>query len=184
MFFQPPLFPLPDSVERELEKVRASVKSQSNLSLNDRAARRFWNTVVKGPGSSCWIWCGAVSSPDGYGRFTWQHGSVRRTLSAHRVALLLERGELPNDMVGEHCCCEPLCVRVDPQHLRVTSQSANIAHAVRLGRHAGGRPVVDSADRYARSLRVRAAVSAGWDEAALRSAQGGNPGVDDHPQLW
>lgn len=32
------------------------------------AVVRFWSHVVKAPGTGCWLWTGAISSPDGYGR--------------------------------------------------------------------------------------------------------------------
>ena len=49
---------------------------------------RFWAKVTRTPG--CWWWGGAVSHPDGYGRITFTQDGDRRTLSAHRFALLLD----------------------------------------------------------------------------------------------
>ncbi len=47
----------------------------------------------------------------------------RRTLSAHRFALLLAAGTLDHQTFGEHHCNETLCVRVDPTHLHPGTQS-------------------------------------------------------------
>jgi len=99
---------------------------------------RFWAKVTRTPG--CWWWGGAVSHPDGYGRITWTQDGVRRTLSAHRFALLLELGALGHDTFVEHYCNETLCVRVDQRHIRPGTQSANLRYAVSLGRHRGSSP--------------------------------------------
>lgn len=120
---------------------------------------RFWSHVAKGPanngedGGSCWICTGPISTPDGYGRFSWQTGMKRRTMSAHRFALLLEMGEeLPPGLVGKHACCEPLCVRVHERHLRTATQAENIDYAVFRGRHIGNRRGSGSESRAQRSL--------------------------------
>lgn len=155
------------------------------LPLTERAQQRFWHHVARGEGEQCWIWGGAISSPDGYGRFTWQINRHRRTVSAHRVALMIARGgELPTDLVGEHFCCEPLCVRVGDGHLRLTTQSANLARAVALGRHSSNREVVASHQRAQRSYRVRDAVLNGGDSDAFYRAQGGSLTPDHQPGLW
>ena len=159
--------------------------SDAELRVTYRAEERFWKQVVRGPGDQCWIWCGAISSPDGYGRFTWQADGRRRTVSAHRVALMIaHEGELPPGMVGEHFCCEPLCVRVGDGHLRLTTQATNLARAVALGRHSSNREVVASHDRARRSFRVREVVISGWDEDALHRAQGVSLAPDEQPGLW
>lgn len=180
------LFPAPPAVTRPaVSTSRVPVIPDPDLPLTQRAQRRFWQRVVRGEGDQCWIWVGAISSPDGYGRFTWQHNRRRRTVSAHRVALMIaHNGELPADLVGEHYCCEPLCVRVGVGHLRLTTQAINLARAVALGRHVSNHEVVASYDRAARSFRVRDAVLGGWNEQALRAAQGGIPAPEDQPGLW
>ncbi|WP_052491233.1 hypothetical protein [Corynebacterium marinum] len=98
--------------------------------------------------------------------------------------MIAHGGELPVGLVGEHYCCEPLCVRVGEGHLRLTTQAINLARAVALGRHSSNHEVVASFDRAARSFRVRDAVLDGWNEQALRAAQGGLPAAEDQPGLW
>lgn len=113
-----------------------------------------------------------MSAPDGYGRFTWQRGGRRRTLSAHRFAVEVcaGRAAMRSVAVCEHVCNEPLCVRVGAGHVVPGNQSANLAHAISTGRHNGGEVTVDSARRVERSLRVRAAVKNGWDALAYAAA--------------
>ena len=180
------LFPAPPAVLRSAGfGGRVPVIPDPDLPLNQRAQQRFWRHVVRGGEDRCWIWVGAISSPDGYGRFTWQHDRRRRTVSAHRVALMIAHGgELPVGLVGEHYCCEPLCVRVGEGHLRLTTQATKLARAVALGRHSSNHEVVASFDRAARSFRVRDAVLDGWNELALRTAQGGFLTPENQPGLW
>ncbi len=178
------LFSLDDATPSASTSAR-NVKTNPDLRVTPDVVSRFWKQVVKGPEQHCWIWVGAVSTPDGYGRISWQVDGQRRTLSAHRFALLLEHGaRLPEGIVGEHSCCEPLCVRVGDKHLRLTTQSANISYAVARGRHNSNKKVVDSDQRSARSLRVRAAVKDGWDLDALRAAQRDFPNIPGQHQLW
>ncbi|QGU08806.1 hypothetical protein COCCU_14580 (plasmid) [Corynebacterium occultum] len=164
---------------------RIPVIPDPDLPLTTAVQHRFWKHVVRGEGDRCWIWIGAISSPDGYGRFTWQKDRHRRTVSAHRVALMIAHGgELPQDLVGEHYCCEPLCVRVGDGHLRLTTQATNLARAVALGRHVSNRETVASHDRAQRSYRIRDAVLSGWDDDTLHAAQGGIPTPENQPGLW
>jgi len=124
----------------------------------------------------CWWWCGAVSNPDGYGRITWTQDGTRRSLSAHRFALLLYLGRLDHDTFVEHYCNETLCVRVDAQHIRPGTQSANLRYAVALGRHRGSLPGAgDPRGRHARALAIRTALATGYDPVTLADAR------DPHP---
>lgn len=140
---------------------------------------------MRGPGDRCWIWCGPISTPDGYGRFTWQVDGRRRTVSAHRFALMVALGgEISDGTIGEHYCCEPLCVRVDSHHLREATQAENIGWAVHRGRHVGSAPGAGSTQRARRSQLVRAAVADGWDDSALQAARGLVELDKDQMRLW
>lgn len=126
--------------------------------LTDSVRRAFWRRV-RPTGSGCWIWTGAVGD-DGYGRITWTLGGATRTLSTHRFALHLAHGPaLPPHLVAAHGCDHSLCVRVGAGHLNLSTQPANLAHAVSVGRHAGTAVVVDSTRRRDEALRVRAALT-------------------------
>ena len=92
--------------------------------------------------------------------------------------------EIPQGLVGEHFCCEPLCVRVGSYHVRSTTQAENISWAVDRGRHAGSSPGSGSAGRALRSQLVRAAVRNGWDEDALRAARDFNVLDENQSRLW
>ena len=145
------------------------------------AIGRFWTHVVSTP--DCALWVGAISGGDGYGRFSWRANSLSRTMSAHRFALLLAHGDHEAGTVAEHRCNEPLCVRVDPAHVIASTQSANLRYAVACGRAGHPRTLAAPADRHARSLAVRAAVSGGWNAAAYAAASGITP-PPEHPTLF
>ncbi len=168
-----------------LDSLRSSVIGKrhavvdTELPIDARAIAAFETKVIRSPG--CWIWVGAISAPDGYGRFTWQRGGRRRTLSAHRFAMevCVGREAMRSVAICEHVCNEPLCVRVDASHVVPGNQSVNLAHAVSTGRHNGAEVTVDSARRFERSLRVRAAVRKGWDPRAYAEAASPHPSDPD-----
>lgn len=139
------------------------IVTDPSLEVTPSAEKSFWKNVVKSP--SCWFWVGAISSPDGYGRITWQVNGRQRTLSAHRFAMLLSGYRLDTGTVCEHHCNEPLCVRVDDDHVFPSTQSANISYAVELGRHRGNKRAVDIEQNFRvdRSRRIRDALKKGWD---------------------
>lgn len=131
---------------------------------------RFWARVVRGP--HCWLFTGAISGGDGYGRISWRRDGVSRTMSAHRFALLLAYGDQAASVIAEHRCNEPLCVRVDQEHVIASTQSANLQYAVSLGRAGAHRAPTGGLTRVQRSLAVRAAVAGGWDPIAYAKAAG------------
>lgn len=144
------------------------VSGDPDLLPDEDDVARFWAKVVRSP--QCWFWVGAISRPDGYGRFTFQRDNRQRTVLAHRFALLIDGVDLTGRVVAEHECNEPLCVRVGAGHVRVSTQSDNLRYAVRNGRHDGNRVASVSTHRAQRSVRIRAAIKDGWDAAAFHKA--------------
>lgn len=147
-----------------------TVRGDPTLLPDAGTEERFWSHVVRSTG--CFFWTGAVSSPDGYGRITFRRNNRQRAISAHRFALLLkypELGAITDDTetsaletIGEHHCNEPLCVRVDPEHVQPGTQATNLAYAVMLGRHRGPIPTALQS-RVARSLAIRDYLRRGGD---------------------
>jgi len=86
---------------------------------------RFWRKVDR-TSSGCWLWTGALTH-DGYGRVKLD-GRVRLT---HRVSWQLTYGVVPVENVL-HTCDTPRCV--NPEHLFLGGQSANMCDASRKGR--------------------------------------------------
>ena len=164
--------PLPGlELEPRHEGVVTERRAYSNaIAPSAHTIDRFWSRVIRSPG--CWLWVGAISGGDGYGRITWRRDGVSRTMSAHRFALLLAYGDDDSYTVGEHRCNEPLCVRVDDGHVIPSTQTANLRYAVACGRAGANRTTGDGRTRAQRSLAVRAAIRSGWDPVAYAEAVG------------
>lgn len=90
---------------------------------------RFKAKTKLNPDTGCWEWT-ASKNTNGYGQFSYQ-GTPEQ---AHRVAWLLFRGAIPADDSAYgtlnvlHKCDNPVCV--NPEHLFLGDQSANIFDAV------------------------------------------------------
>ncbi|MGP9725309.1 HNH endonuclease [Corynebacterium sp. AOP40-9SA-29] len=151
------------------------------------AVGRFWKKVVKAPDDGCWIFTGAISNPDGYGRVNFTVDGQQFTVSAHRFALWISGVDITDsEMVGEHRCNEPLCVRVGGKHLIASTTATNVWYASAAGRLRGPRPGHDSGERgrYQRSVDVREAVRLGWDEQAYVDAARPVENPLDQPTLF
>ena len=73
---------------------------------------RFWGKVAKGPG--CWLWQASVNE-DGYGQLSVD-GKVHR---AHRLAWIIEHGDIPVGGQIRQRCQNRGCCRPDHLELRV-----------------------------------------------------------------
>lgn len=88
--------------------------------------------------NGCWIWQG-VTTPKGYGLFTWR-AYGRRTWSAHTAAWTLVRGPVPDGLELDHLCRVRRCV--NPDHLEPVTHAENVRRAAEALRSArGGRCV-------------------------------------------
>jgi hypothetical protein len=99
--------------------------------LTRELSERFWGKVFKT--ETCWIWM-ACCLPTGYGKFgigSKKDGS-RGTIGAHRMAWMLEYGEIPDGMWVLHRCDHPWCVR--PNHLWLGTVKDNMRDASEKGR--------------------------------------------------
>lgn len=94
-------------------------------------AERFYSYVDKREPSEldpdpCWPWIGgkARKRRGVYGKF-WLNG---KNVSAHRVALYIKTGEMPDDREGCHSprCVTTLCCK--PSHLNWGTRIENEAH--------------------------------------------------------
>lgn len=85
----------------------------------------FWAKVQKT--DTCWIWLGAVSEPDGYGRVRIN----QKTVLTHRYAYQQAFGESPTEL--DHTCHNRRCV--NPHHLRPVSRKENSENHVGANRN-------------------------------------------------
>ena len=89
---------------------------------------RFWAKVDQS--EDCWIWT-AGKLATGYGAICIDGKMVR----AHRYSFELANGPIPEGMVIDHRCLNPLCVR--PEHLRLATNKQNMEHRVPRSRVRG-----------------------------------------------
>jgi hypothetical protein len=91
--------------------------------------QRFIARVDLAFGDACWEWNGHRNDR-GYG-LIWHNG---RHVRAHRVALILALGSIPDGLLVLHHCDNPSCVR--PSHLFVGTQADNMRDMAHKGRGA------------------------------------------------
>lgn len=93
---------------------------------------RFWAKVQIGGMFECWDWT-AVRDGHGYGKFRDVAGEGGYPEHAHRIAYRYATGQpTPAGLVVMHTCDNRLCC--NPAHLRLATQTENIADRDRKGR--------------------------------------------------
>lgn len=106
---------------------------------------RFFERVQLDLLSGCWNWTGTKNAK-GYGRIAGEIDGQRvvengRQMLAHRVSWMLHVGPIPqgpgaHGTVVLHTCDNPGCV--NPQHLRLGTQSDNVKDMIAKGRKVAG----------------------------------------------
>jgi len=81
-------------------------------------AVRFAEALQPPLSNGCILW-GGTKSTTGYGQMWWQG----KTVSAHRISVILSGREIPDGMHVDHLCRAPLCV--NPAHLEVVTPREN-----------------------------------------------------------
>lgn len=74
-------------------------------------------------GTGCWIWT-ASQSKLGYGRLGYKIEDKKRTLLAHRVVWVMNKGPIPDWAELDHLCRNPSCV--NPNHLEPVTHVQNL----------------------------------------------------------
>jgi len=92
---------------------------------------RFWAKVSPEPNSGCWLWTGALLSPNGYGVFRL---SVGKNMTAHRYSCELAHGTPEEGECALHKCDVKSCV--NPDHLYWGSVKDNTRDAIERGQWA------------------------------------------------
>ena len=93
-----------------------------------KLSERFW-PKVKRTSRGCWSWTGAKTK-GGYGVLILTNGTHT---TAHRVAWLVAFGPIRPGLYVLHRCDNPGCV--NPDHLWIGTQKANILDMMAKGRH-------------------------------------------------
>lgn len=101
------------------------------LCETDKMRFSFW--VKKTP--TCWNWQGNVTT-SGYGR---TNIGGQGDVGAHRVAWVIENGEIPEGKVIDHTCHNKLCV--NPSHLNAVTHKENLENYLPVRNSTGLRGV-------------------------------------------
>ncbi len=143
---------------------------------------RYRAKLIQTPGSDCVWWIGALSGA-GHGRFSLGrvHGRTI-TAIAHRYGYALALGIEALDEAGElaHGCDNPMCQRIDADHVRASTSAGNRAEYL-ARRSICGSPLADRRSALPRALAIRDALRT--DPTTLAQVlQAGHEGTQE--KLW
>ena len=113
--------------------------SQSIVSLTEKDIARF-RAKYQEAADQCWVWTAGLSG-NGYGAFRVGN----KIIAAHRIAYMLSRGPIPNDLVVDHICHNRQCV--NPNHLQLLTNGENARRQTTSATCANGHPRI-KANRY------------------------------------
>lgn len=99
------------------------------MQVSPTAVKRFENYTVLNSTTGCWEFKGNKDK-DGYGKL--RIGAGRR-IRTHRLILMLNGVDVPDNMFVCHKCDNPCCV--NPSHLYVGTNSENQKENYEKGRH-------------------------------------------------
>ena len=100
------------------------------MRITSKQIDRFWNKVAIRGFDDCWDWIAAkLPKPENYGQVYFGG----KTMRAHRVSWIINRGEIPKGMHVLHKCDNPPCV--NPNHLWIGTHGENMKDMVIKDRH-------------------------------------------------
>lgn len=125
----------------------------------------FWAKVAPPNEGGCRLWTGTKSAIHGYGYFGISTG---RATTAHRVAYLLAKGEIPEGLDVCHACDVRLCC--NPDHLFLGTRKENMEDCKRKGRnpHGSKHPASILTDDIVMRMRDEARRGESLDEISER----------------
>lgn len=106
-------------------------KAREIPQLTEADRFRFAAKVRRGGERDCWLWT-AARVPGGHGQMGLGQRPHVRPFYAHRIAWTIANGPVPEGQSVLHHCDNPICV--NPAHLFLGDQDANMKDAARKGR--------------------------------------------------
>lgn len=120
----------PSEIEKGKAKYCSKVCYNAGSRISDPIAH-FWSQVTCSAPVECWPWVGRYDK-GGYGKTRY----LQKTFRAHRLAYLLNYGDIPQGMMVLHSCHNRPCC--NPRHLRVADHRTNMRDMVEAGRSSRG----------------------------------------------
>lgn len=116
--------------EKDLKNIGQVEKllNENKIDIKDsQIFYRFWSKVdIKDNKEDCWNW--TAGTTQGYGMF-WLYD---KQVLANRVAYILSKGDIPDELQVHHICNNPTCC--NPNHLELGGHFKNMQYMVKCKR--------------------------------------------------
>ena len=139
---------------------------------------RFKTKMSEPDAHGCIQFLGHISKHTGYGSFGWRERlgePCSQNIGAHVASYRLFNGRVPKGMIVMHSCDNRACV--NPKHLELGTQKANMEHCVEVRRIARGESQHSAIMTEKKVRRLRSLYKNGWKQVDLSKRFGISQGT-------